>query len=109
MYTLNNSMTGEKVINMAQPSLIDLDQILPAELMEKLHDEARRYQRELSDIVREAIEEYYYEEEEELEDTPDEEVLEGFRRGWHDAMTGNTIPADVALKRLREKLANERN
>lgn len=89
-------------------ALIDLDQILSANTMQRLQEEATRTKVDVAEIVRDALE-TYLDDEEELEDTPDEKILADFRQGWHEAMTGKTVPADVALKRLREKLANERN
>lgn len=66
---------------MSQPVLIDTEQTSLSELLEHVQDEAHRLHVNFGDIVREKLE----------------------------AMTGKTVPADVALKRLREKLANERH
>ena len=36
-----------------------------------------------------------------------EDLLEGFRQGWHEALTGQTIPAHEVLAALRKTEQNE--
>ncbi|MBC7872103.1 MAG: hypothetical protein H7Y09_14750 [Chitinophagaceae bacterium] len=40
-----------------------------------------------------------------IEDTPNEKILADIREGFYEALTGQTIPADEALAKLREKLS----
>jgi predicted transcriptional regulator len=92
---------------MSDQTTIELEQILPPELYEQLQAEAQRQQVSLSEVVREAIEDYLMVEDEEYEDTPDEKILADFRQGWHEAMTGQVIPADEAMELLRKRLADD--
>jgi hypothetical protein len=58
--------------------------------------------------VRDAVAAYFEEEadaEDTIEDTPDEVILASFRRAWREAMSGQTIPADEVMERLRAKRA----
>lgn len=90
-----------------ETTTIELTQLLTEAAMTRLKAEASRQHLQLTDMVREAIEVYLDElDEEAIEDTPDEEILADFRQAWHDAMTGNIIPADEALAELRKKLAD---
>lgn len=84
---------------MSDQMTIELERILSPEMYKRLQAEAERQQTELSDLVREAIEEYL---EDEFEDTPDEKIEADFRQGWHEAMTAQTIPAREALAAIRK-------
>lgn len=83
---------------------------LPKTLIRRLEAEAKRQALSVDALINEAIEIYLDEleddDDEEYEDTPDEEILADFRQAWHEAMTGDVIPADEALAELRKKLAN---
>jgi predicted transcriptional regulator len=92
---------------MSTNTTIELDQILPPEIYERLQAEADRLKASLGDVVREAIEEYLDASDDEYEDTPDEKVLADIREGLRQALNGETIPADEALVSLRKKLADE--
>lgn len=82
-------------------TMIVLEQILSAETVEQLRAEAERQHLPLTDLVREAIEEYLADD---VEDTPDDKIEADFRAGWHEAMTGQTIPADEALAAIRKEM-----
>ena len=61
---------------MSTHTTIELEQILPPEIYERLQAEATRLQTSLSEVVREAIEEYLdITGEDEYEDTPDEKII----------------------------------
>jgi predicted transcriptional regulator len=93
---------------MSAHTTIELEQILPPEVYERLQAEANRLQSSLSDVVREAIEEYLdISDEEEYEDTPDEKIIADIREGLRQALNGEGVPADEALAALRKKLADE--
>jgi len=95
---------------MSAHTTIELEQILPPEVYERLQAEANRLQASLGDVVREAIEEYLdLSDEAEYEDTPDEKIIADFRQGWHEAMTGQTIPADEAMALIRKQIADEQD
>ncbi len=79
---------------MSDQTTIELESLLPSATLERLQAEAERQQSALSDVVREAIEDYLDSLDEELEDTPNEKILADLREAWHEAMTGQTIPAD---------------
>ena len=81
---------------------IELEQILPPEVFERLQLEANRQKTELSKLVRDAVEEYLENLDEEFEETPDEEIEAGFLQGWHEVMTGQTRPAKEVLEELRK-------
>jgi predicted DNA-binding protein len=83
---------------MSDQTTIELEHILSPEIYKRLQAEAERQQAELSDLVREAIEEYL---EDEFEDTPDEKIEADFQQGWYEAMTGQTVPAREALAAIR--------
>lgn len=44
---------------------------------------------------------------EEDDELTKEELLENFRQGWHEAMTGQTIPAREALAAIRKAKQDE--
>ena len=89
---------------------IELEQILPPDIYERLQAEADRLHASLGEVVREAIEEYLdIPDEEEYEDTPDEKIIADFRQGWHEAMTGQTIPADEAMELIRKQIADDQD
>ena len=67
---------------------------LSAATLERLRAEAERQQTPLEEVLEAAIETYLQNDEEEYEDTPDEKILEDFRQGWHEAMTGQTVPIE---------------
>ena len=93
---------------MSTHTTIELEQILPPEIYERLQAEATRLQTSLSEVVREAIEEYLdITGEDEYEDTPDEKIIADFRQGWHEAMTGQTIPADEAMALIRKQIEDD--
>lgn len=94
---------------MSTHTTIELEQILPPEVYERLQAEATRLQASLSEVMREAIEEYLDMPDDDYEDTPDEKILADFRQGWHEAMTGQTIPADEAMAQIRKQIADEQN
>ncbi len=95
---------------MSAHTTIELEQILPPEVYERLQAEANRLQASLGDVVREAIEEYLdISDEDEYEDTPDEKIIADIRQGLHEALTGQTIPADEAMALLRKQIADEQD
>lgn len=93
---------------MSDQTTIELEQILPPEVYERLQAEAQRQQVSLNEVVRDAIEEYLTVDDEEYEDTPDEKIIADIRQGLHEAMTGQVIPADEAMALLRKQIADER-
>ena len=93
---------------MSTHTTIELEQILPPDVYERLQAEATRLHASLGEVVREAIEEYLDSPDEaEYEDTPDEKIIADFRQGWHEAMTGQTIPADEAMELIRKQIADD--
>jgi hypothetical protein len=60
---------------------IVLEQILSAETVEQLRAEAERQHLPLTDLVREALEEYLADDLE-IEDAPDDKIQADFRAGW---------------------------
>jgi hypothetical protein len=92
---------------MANSTQIELEKILTSEMVERLEREAMRSRLTIDDVVRDAIIHYLDEDDDGLEDTPNEKILDDFRQGWHEAMTGKTVSANFALQRLREKLSHE--
>lgn len=89
---------------MSAPVVIELDQLLPPEIFERLQAEADRQRSPLDQVVREAIETYL---ENPDEDTPDAKILTDLRAAWREALTGQTISADEVLAALRENLKRE--
>jgi predicted transcriptional regulator len=88
---------------MSTPTTIELTNLLSPETLERLQAEAERQHIPLPDLVRAAIEDYLdIDDEEDYEDTPIEEIEAGFLQGWHEAMTGQTIPGREALAALFE-------
>jgi predicted DNA-binding protein len=75
---------------------------LSADNAERLRLKAERLQVDVSDLAREVLEEYLddLDEDDDFEDTPDEKILEDFRQAWHEAMTGQTIPAREAMETI---------
>ncbi len=95
---------------MSTHTTIELEQILPPEVYERLQAEATRLQASLSEVVREAIEEYLdIADENDYEDTPDEKIIADIRQGLHEALTGQTIPADEAMALIRKQIADEQD
>lgn len=86
---------------MTQSSTSDLTRILPPDVYQRFQAEVERQQTTLDNLVREAIEEYLAHLDDEFEDTPDDYIEAAFRQGWHEAMTGQTVPAREALAALR--------
>lgn len=87
---------------MSDQTTIELEALLTSATLERLQAEAERQHAALSDLVREAIEDYLDSLDEALKDTPDEKILTDLREAWHEAMTGQTIPANEALSELRK-------
>lgn len=83
---------------MTDPTTIELQQVLPPEVYARLQAEAARQQTAVTQVVREAIEEYLSHQDEE---TSDEALEAGFLQGWHEIMTGRTRPARDVLEELR--------
>ncbi len=92
---------------MSTHTTIELEQILPPEVYERLQAEATRLQASLSEVVREAIEEYLDMPDDDYEDTPDEKIIADIREGLRQALNGEAVPAEEALAVLRKKLADE--
>jgi predicted transcriptional regulator len=93
---------------MSTNTTIELEQILPPEIYERLQAEAERLQTSLGNVVREAIEEYLdIPDEDEYEDTPNEKIILDIQEGLRQALNGEGIPAEEALASLRKKLADE--
>jgi hypothetical protein len=87
---------------MSEPNGIELAHILSPEMYERLQIEAERQQTDVTDLVREVIEAYLENLDEEIEDTPDEKIEADFKQAWHEAMTGQVIPAREALDAIRK-------
>jgi len=87
---------------MSESTMIELQAILPPEVYERLQTEVVRQQSALSDVVRQAIETYLMDED--FEDTPDEKIENDLSQAWHEAMTGQTIPAREALAAIRKSV-----
>lgn len=93
---------------MTEITTIELTKLLQPESLERLQNEAERQQVRLPELVRGVIETYLeaLDDDEEYEDTPDEEILAGFRQAWHEAMTGApTQPAREVLEEIRREIA----
>lgn len=75
---------------------------LSEELVERLEAEAKHQNLGLSQVVEEALEQYL-----DIEDTPDEEILEGLRQAVRDVRAGRTYPARQALEEIRKELELE--
>jgi predicted transcriptional regulator len=69
------------------------------ELVKRLEAEAKYQNLALSQVVEEALEQYL-----DIEDTPDEEILEGLRQAVRDVREGRTYPARQALEEIRREL-----
>lgn len=83
-------------------TVFDLTQLLSTEALQRLREESAHLQRPLTELVRDALEEYVENLDEPLEDTPDEKIIADFKEAWHQAMTGQVIPAREALAALRK-------
>lgn len=83
-------------------ALTALQQILTNDTVERLQAESVRLQIPLNTLVQEAVEEYLDLLEETPEDTPDEKIIADFKQAWHEAMTGQTVPAREALAAIRK-------
>lgn len=79
---------------------------LPSELVERAREAGLLSDERLIAMI-EAELEAEDDAENDWEDTPDEEIEAGFLAGWDDVMKGKTIPADVALAKLRAELDDE--
>lgn len=89
---------------------INLAELLTPDVYVLLHNAAQEQGAGVRDLVRAAIEDFVAaldDEDATFEETPDEEILADFKQAWHEAMTGQTLPADEALAMLRKKWANE--
>lgn len=84
---------------------IELAVQLPSETLARLAAEAKRLELPLSDVVRDAIEIYL----DELEDTPDEDILNSLRIGFTEALEGRVRPAREVLDEIRRELADDDN
>lgn len=89
---------------MAEPMVIELNELLSSESIERLQAEAQRQHLPLPELVREAIEDYLDDLEENYEDTPDEKILSDFAQAWDDAMKGRTRPAREVLAEIRQSM-----
>jgi hypothetical protein len=83
-------------------ALTALQQLLTNDMVERLQAESARLQIPLNMLVQEAVEEYLELLEETPEDTPDEKIIADFKQAWHEAMTGQTVPAREALAAIRK-------
>jgi predicted transcriptional regulator len=92
------------------PSMtIELERVLTPELFERLQAKAERENTPLEAALREAVAEYLNEDNStEFEDTPDDEILERFRRGWEQIQRGETIDAEEGIARIKAKHARHR-
>lgn len=72
------------------------------ELVRRLEAEAKERNLAISQLVEEAIEQAL-----EIEDTPDEEILEGLRQSILDVRAGRTRPAREVLAEIRKELEDE--
>lgn len=80
--------------------------MLPVNVVERLQEEAKQEQIQVSDLVREVIE-AYLDDEPEYEDTPDEEILASLKEAFADALDGHTRPAREVLEELRRELESD--
>lgn len=94
---------------MPEPTIIELQRVLPPEVYARLQAEAERQQTALTQVVREAIEEYLNNRDEGIDATPDKDIETGFLQGWHEVMTGQTRPARVVLEELRKVPPHDRS
>lgn len=79
---------------------------ISSETLERLQIKAQVEGRSLPDLMREAIETYL--DDDEIEDTPDEEILEAIREGMKAALSGQRgRPAREVLDEIRRELADE--
>lgn len=77
---------------------------ISSETLERLQVKAQVEGRSLPDLMREAIE-IYLDEEDEIEDTPDEEIIEAIREGMKAALSGHRgRPAREVLNEIRREL-----
>jgi hypothetical protein len=83
-------------------ALVALQHLLTPNTVERLQAESARLQIPLNELVQEAVEEYLELLEETPEDTPDEKIIADFKQAWHEAMTGQTVPAREALAAIRK-------
>lgn len=80
---------------------IELERVLTPELIELLQAKAERENTPLEAALREAVAGYFLQEGVAFEDTPDEEILERFRRGWEQIQRGETIDAEESIARIQ--------
>jgi hypothetical protein len=71
-------------------------------LLERLEAEAKHQNLALSQVVEEALEQYL-----DIEDTPDEEILEDLRQALLDVRAGRTRPAREVLAEIRKELEDD--
>jgi predicted DNA-binding protein len=88
---------------MTQPTTIELAELLPAEMLDRLQAEAERQQLPLPNLVREAIAAYLHDDE--YEDTPDEEILSSLQQSLTEVLKGKTRPAREIIAEIRRELA----
>lgn len=80
---------------------------ISSETLERLQVKAEIEGRSLLDLMREAIE-AYLDDEDEIEDTPDEEIIEAIREGMKAALSGQRgRSAREVLNEIRRELAEE--
>src|SRR5258708_30863742 len=77
----------------------DLTLQLPDDLLNRLQQAAERQHIPLEDLIRKAIESYL----DEADEPSKGELLRELRQSMHDAVTGNTRPADEVIEELRRK------
>lgn len=81
--------------------IIDLPKVLSPELFARLQAKAERENTPLEAALREAVAGYFLQEGVAFEDTPDEEILERFRRGWEQIQRGEMIDAEEGIARIQ--------
>lgn len=88
---------------------IELERMLTPELFARLQAKAERENTPLEAVLREAVAGYLDKDDTiAFEDTPDDEILERFRRGWEQIQQGETIDAEDGIARIKAKHAHQR-
>jgi hypothetical protein len=86
---------------------LELERLLSPEAYERLRAEAERQNTPVESLVREVLEDYTElldsDDDIEIEDTPDEVILENFRRGWEQIQRGEVMDAEEAIARIKAK------
>lgn len=86
-----------------------LNRVLSPETYQRLQAAAETQHINIEDLLRAAVETYLDDfEDDDIEDTPDEEILEAFREGWRDMKAGRVISARQMLEEVRHELEEER-